>query len=70
MPRYESTKRAIANYHKTKLKRVPLDLNKKDFEERIKPAIDRAGMPVQTFIKAAIEEKIARDGLDREQETQ
>ena len=64
MPQYESTKRAIANYHKYKLKRVPLDLNKRDFEDRIKPAIDRSGLPVQTFIKAAIEEKIAREGLD------
>ena len=63
MAQYDSTKKAIANYHKYKLKRIPLDLNKKDFEERIKPAIDRSGLPVQTFIKKAIEEKIERDGL-------
>lgn len=47
------------NYAKTNIKRIPLDVQKAHYE-KIKEAADRAGMKVNTFIKEAIEEKMAR----------
>lgn len=49
-------------------KRVPLNWQKDDFENRVKPAIKRSGLPVSTFIKQAVNEKIKRDCLDFEEE--
>lgn len=37
---------------------------KTDYEQKIKPAIDKTGLPVATFIKKAIQEKIEKDGLN------
>ncbi len=44
--------------------RIAVNWLKEDFEKRVKPAIKRSGMPVATFIKAAVNEKIDRDELD------
>ena len=59
----ESQKRAAIKYQKEKIKRVPLDVQKSYYEEVLKPAADKAGMPVNAFIKAAITEKIERENL-------
>ena len=59
----EAQKRASIKYAAANYKRVPLDLNKDYFEEVLKPAAAAAGMAVNTYIKEAIAEKIARDGL-------
>lgn len=45
------------NYAKKNYKRVPLDLRIEEYE-RLKKAADTAGIPVNTFIKDAIREKI------------
>lgn len=53
-------KEYLNNYHKTKLKRVPLDLPLEKYEELKKHCQERS-IPVNTFIKRAIEEKMKRD---------
>ena len=52
-------------YHKEKIKRIPLDIQKDYFENTLLPAAEKSGMPVNTFIKQAIAEKIARDDLKK-----
>lgn len=47
-------------YAKSTYKRVPFDLRKDYYEETLKPAADRAGEPVNMFIKKAIAERIER----------
>ena len=47
-------------YNAGNIKRVPLDLQLKYYEEVLVPAAQAAGMPVNTFIKEAIKEKIER----------
>lgn len=47
------------NYAKTKLKRIPLDVQKEKYEE-IKIAADSAGETVNGYIKKAINEKITK----------
>jgi len=48
------------NYAKTKLKRIPLDVQKEKYEE-IKAAADHAGESVNGYIKKAIDERMERD---------
>lgn len=50
-------------YQKENMKRVPLNVRKEWYTDVLKAAADAVGLPVNTFIKEAIEEKIARDGL-------
>lgn len=50
---------------KTKaLKRIPLEVRKEYWESVVSKLPEITGMSVNGFIKAAIQEKIARDGLD------
>lgn len=60
----EKVKVQNMKYMKKKQLRVPLNWLKEDFEKRVKPAIKKSGMPVATFIKTAVNEKIDRDELD------
>lgn len=48
------------NYAKSKLKRIPLDVQKEKYEE-IKAAADRAGESVNGYIKTAIEQRMECD---------
>ena len=34
---------------------------KKEYEQLIKPLIDRSGMPITTYIKVALKEKLQQD---------
>lgn len=56
----ESQKKASLKYAKEKLKRVPLDL-KKDEYDRLSEAAKSSNMSINGFIKAAINEKISHD---------
>ncbi len=60
----EKVKVQNMKYMEEKQLRVPLNWLKEDFEKRVKPAIKKSGMPVATFIKTAVNEKIDRDELD------
>lgn len=58
-----SAKNANLKYLKNNQKRVSLNWLKDDFEQRVEPAIKKSGLPVSTFIKQAVEEKLIKDGL-------
>ena len=53
---YEASKR----YKADKIKRVPLDMQLKDYD-RLKAAADAAGESVNAYIKKSIEQRIKRD---------
>lgn len=55
----ESNKRAINKYRKKK-QQVCLFFDKDEFESTILPDIKRAGLPVATYVKVAVYEKIKR----------
>lgn len=57
----EKIKNNNLKYFKDKQKRVSLNWLKEDFEGRIEPEIRKTGKPISTYIKEAVEEKIARD---------
>ena len=59
----EASKRATIKYIKEHTKQIMVRYKKEEYIERIKPAIDKSGIPISTFIKQAILEKIERDGL-------
>ena len=48
-------------YQKEKLKRIPLNVQLDYYNNVLKPAAEKSGLPVNTFIKQAIQEKIERD---------
>lgn len=57
----ESSKKATLKYIKDKLKQINVRFPKKEYEQLIKPLIDRSGMPITTYIKVALKEKLQRD---------
>ena len=48
-------------YRTEKFKRVGVDFDKTYYDEVLKPAADSASLPVGTYIKHAVSEKIDRD---------
>ena len=60
----EASKKATIKYIKEKMQQFTIRFNKNDYDERIKPAIEKSGLKPTTFIKQAINEKIERDGLN------
>lgn len=50
----------LLDYHKEKIKRVPLDMPKAQYD-RIKAAADAAGESVNGYIKKAVERQISQD---------
>ena len=60
MPTKESKKKYDMNYAKTKLKRIPLDVQKEKYEQ-IKAAADLTGESVNGYIKKAIDERMDRE---------
>lgn len=64
MPNEKKTQYDI-EYAKKKLKRIPLDVQKEKYEE-IKAAADKVGLPVNRYIKTAIDEKMERDANNEE----
>ena len=60
MPTKEDKAKYDMQYAKTKLKRIPLDVQKEKYEE-IKSAAERSGESVNGYIKKAIDERMGRD---------
>lgn len=56
----EDRKEYLYKYQKEKLKRIPLDVKKEEYD-RIATAAKEAGQSVNGFIKQAIAEKIERE---------
>lgn len=60
MPNSPNKKNYNANYAKTNLKRIPLDVQKEKYDQ-IKAAADIAGEKVNSYIKRAVDERMERD---------
>lgn len=60
MPNSPNKKTYNANYAKTNLKRIPLDVQKEKYDQ-IKAATDTAGEKVNSYIKKAVNERMERD---------
>ncbi len=60
---HTSGKNATMKYIKEKTKQVVIRWKKEDYDNRIRPGIERSGLPMATFIKQAVEEKLVRDGF-------
>ncbi len=56
----DQRKEYLYDYQKSKLKRIPLDVQKEKYEE-IKAAANHAGESVNGYIKKAIDERMERD---------
>lgn len=61
----EKQKLIAYEYKKKKIKRVPLDMQKTEYE-KLAAAAKADGMSVNGYIKVAISEKIEREGADDE----
>ena len=59
----EIAKKATLKYRRDKQHPISLAYKQEEYDQRIRPAIERSGLPTATFIKQAIDEKIDRDGL-------
>lgn len=53
----------ILEYNKTHKKRISLDVHKSYYENVLKPAADKVGQPVITFVRQAINDRIEREHL-------
>ena len=60
MPITEKRKETMYEYAKKNIKRIPLDVQKDQYE-RIRAAAERAGESVNGYIKRAIDERMERD---------
>ena len=60
MPLSEQRKEYLYEYQNTKLKRIPLDVQKEKYEE-ISAAAESKGETVNGYIKKAIDERMERD---------
>ena len=54
----ELSKKRTLKYRKAKQHPVSLSYRQEEYDEVIKPAIEKTGMPIATFFKAAVAEKI------------
>lgn len=59
----DAQKRAVIKYAKKNLKRVPLDLQIDYYNDVLAPAAAAAGIGINTYIKEAIAEKVAREQM-------
>ena len=65
MPNSPNKKNYNANYAKTNLKRIPLDVQKEKYDQ-IKAAADAAGEKVNSYIKKAVDERMNHDNQKQE----
>ena len=57
------SKNAVLKYKREKQHPINISYKKEEYENVIRPAIKKSGLPTATFIKEAIYEKIERDHL-------
>ena len=60
MPLTEAQKKANIKYRKENVKRIPLDVQKAEYDT-IKAAADKAGEKVNAYIKEAIKQRLQRE---------
>ena len=63
----DKAKEATLKYIKEKQHRIFLNYKKDVWNDNIRPVIEKLGMPVGTFIKIAVYEKILSDNLCSEE---
>ena len=61
MPLTEAQKKANIKYRKENVKRIPLDVQKEEYEN-IKAAAYKAGEKVNSYIKGAIKQRMDQEG--------
>ena len=61
----EERKEYLYDYKKSKLKRIPLDVQKEKYEE-IAAAASKTGESVNGYIKKAIDQRMKRDTTQKE----
>ena len=61
----ESTKKATMKYIKGKQQEIKVRYKKGEYEQKILPAIEKSGLPVATYIKQAVSEKIMSDVIGK-----
>lgn len=66
MPYNDNANKSALKYKRKKQHPVTISYKKEDFEQNVKPYIDSSGMPVATFFKRAVAEKIERDFRSKE----
>ena len=59
----DKRKESMYKYAKEKLKRVPLDVQKEQYEQ-IKAAAGAADQPVNAYIKQAVRTRMESEGVD------
>lgn len=59
MPYNESAKRAAEKYKAANIKRIPLDVQREEYDQ-IKAAADQAGEAVNTYIKQAVRDRMSK----------
>lgn len=59
-------KKAAIKYVKDKQKQITIRYRMTDFNEKIAPAIKKSGLPMATYIKQAIDEKIDKDNKSKD----
>lgn len=57
----DAGRKAVRKYKSTKQKALQISFKKPDYDEIIQPAIEKSGLPVATYIKQAVFEKIEND---------
>ena len=57
----KAANKAVLKYKKEKQHPISLSYRQEEYENRIRPAIEASGLPVATYIKQAVDEKILRD---------
>ncbi len=65
----DQRKEYLYGYQKEKLKRIPLDVQKEQYE-RIKAAADAAGESVNGYIKRAIDERMEREATAKRRDSE
>ena len=65
----DQRKEDLYGYQKEKLNRIPLDVQKEQYE-RIKAAADAAGESVNGYIKRAIDERMEREATAKRRDSE
>ena len=65
----DQRKEYLYGYQTEKLKRIPLDVQKEQYE-RIKAAADAAGESVNGYIKRAIDERMEREATAKRRDSE
>ena len=58
---YRYHKLTVNKYLSEKVKKITVTYTNQEFDQRIRPEIEKSGLPMASYIKLAVDEKIERD---------